>query len=154
MRTSHLLRRRAPVAASLMVIVACAGTKPTTAAAPAGAPASTPAAVSVAARPAQITDDMVAQGRAIFNNGSCTKCHGPNGAGGQFGPNLAAGNWTHIAGDYDEIVRLVTTGVPKAEVKDPSRRFAMNPRGGMTPPLTDEQVRAVAAYVWTISHQR
>jgi hypothetical protein len=28
----------------------------------------------------------------------------------------------------------------------------MNPRGGMTPALTDDQVKAVAAYVWTISH--
>jgi mono/diheme cytochrome c family protein len=137
--------------AGLSLIVACRSNKPETAAAPA-ATASAPAAPSVAARPAQITDEMVAEGRAIFNNGSCTKCHGANGTGGKFGPNLAAGNWTHISGGYDEIVRLVTTGVPKAEVKDPSHPYAMNPRGGMTPPLTDDQVKAVAAYVWTISH--
>ena len=134
--------------------VACHSNAPATAVAPASntAPTAAPAASPVAARPAQVTDEMVAQGRAIFNGGSCTKCHGPNGTGGQFGPNLSAGKWTHISGGYDEIVRLVTTGVPKAEVKDPSHPYAMNPRGGMTPPLTDDQVKAVAAYVWTISH--
>jgi mono/diheme cytochrome c family protein len=137
--------------AGTALIIACHSSQPSTAAPPAAA-TNTPAATSVAARPAQISDEMVAQGRAIFNNGSCTKCHGPNGTGGKFGPNLAAGNFTHISGGYDEIVRLVMTGVPKAEVKDPSHPYAMNPRGGMTPPLTDDQVKAVAAYVWTISH--
>jgi mono/diheme cytochrome c family protein len=136
--------------AGVALTIACHSSKPSTAAAPTAT--NSAVATSVAARPAQITDEMVAEGRAIFNNGSCTKCHGPNGTGGKFGPNLAAGNFTHISGGYDEIVHLVTTGVPKAEVKDPSHPYAMNPRGGMTPPLTDDQVKAVAAYVWTISH--
>jgi mono/diheme cytochrome c family protein len=147
----HARLRQLSVLTGLSMIAACHSNKAATAAAPTAA-ASAPAATSAAARPAEVTDEMVAQGRAIFNNGSCTKCHGPNGTGGKFGPNLAAGNWTHISGGYDEIVRLVTTGVPKVEVKDPSHPYAMNPRGGMTPPLTDDQVKAVAAYVWTISH--
>ena len=45
------------------------------------------------------------------------------------------------------------TGVTKEEMKDQTRRFPMRARGGVQPLLTDEQVKAVAAYVWSISHK-
>lgn len=48
-------------------------------------------------------------------------------------------------------MQIVIHGVPKEKVKM-NAPFNMRPRGGMTPALTDEQVRQVAAYVYTISH--
>jgi hypothetical protein len=66
------------------------------------------------------------------------------------GPNLTDSTWIHIDGSYDQIVNLVTTGFTKAEMKDPSYPFSMNPRGGVQ--LSDDQIRSVAAYVWSLSH--
>jgi mono/diheme cytochrome c family protein len=103
--------------------------------------------------PSGVTAQMVQLGDSIFNAASCQRCHGKQGVGAQNGPALAAGKWTHISGSYDEIVKIITTGIPQQDVKDPSHRFAMRARGGVQPPLTDDQVRAVAAYVFTISHK-
>jgi mono/diheme cytochrome c family protein len=66
-------------------------------------------------------------------------------------PDLTDNVWSQITGTYDEIVQLVTTGVPKAKVKMPGAPFGMNPRGGIQ--LTDAQIREVAAYVYTLSHK-
>src|SRR6185369_11538539 len=103
--------------------------------------------------PSGVTPQMVQLGDSIFNTASCQRCHGKQGVGAQNGPALASGKWTHITGSYDEIVKIITTGVPQQDIKDPSRRFAMRARGGVQPALTDDQVRAVAAYVYTISHK-
>jgi mono/diheme cytochrome c family protein len=42
--------------------------------------------------------------------------------------------------------------VPLTEIKDPSHTIAMRPGGGGNPPLTEDQIRAVAAYVYSKSH--
>jgi mono/diheme cytochrome c family protein len=103
-----------------------------------------------AALPSGVTRTMIAQGDTIFNTRSCVRCHAANGAGGPRGPNLSDQTWIHIDGSYAAVVSLVTTGFTKAEQKDPPYQFSMNPRGGAN--LTDEQIRAVAAYVWSLSH--
>jgi len=100
--------------------------------------------------PAGVTMAMVTLGDSLFNAGSCQRCHGPKGVGGRNGPSLVTGAWIHSRGTFDDIARTITTGVPKAAVRDTTRRFAMNPRGGPMN-LTDDQVRAVAGYVWGIS---
>src|SRR5258708_2147105 len=106
--------------------------------------ATTPA-LRAAAMPPGVTPAMIAQGDTIFNTNSCIKCHGPKGVGGVRAPNLTDQTWIHIDGSYDAIVKLVTTGFTKAEQKDPQYQFSMNPRGGSK--LTDDQIRAVAAYL-------
>jgi mono/diheme cytochrome c family protein len=65
---------------------------------------------------------------------------------GNLAPNLTDGTWLNISGrNYDEIVTVVTSGVP-----EPKEAAAPMPaKGGAN--LTDEQVRAVAAYVYTLS---
>jgi len=103
--------------------------------------------------PSGVTPQMVKLGDSIFNTASCQRCHGKQGVGAPNGPALAEGKWIHISGSYDDIVKIITSGVPQQEIKDPSRRFAMRARGGVQPLLTDDQVRAVAAYVFTISHK-
>ena len=57
-----------------------------------------------------------------------------------------AGPWLHSAGKFDELVATITNGVPRTALKDQTRRFPMNPRGGPMN-LNDDQVQAVAAYV-------
>jgi mono/diheme cytochrome c family protein len=149
MRTSSLLT----LCLSVVVIVACSRSASTT-----PEPTSTPSATTGtgaaarAALPTGVTPQMVALGDSLFNNGACQRCHSKGGVGGQNGPVLTDNQWIHIDGSYDAIVRVVTTGVPKAAVKDSTRRFGMNPRGGPMN-LTDDQVRAVAAYVFSISRR-
>ncbi|MEP7380510.1 MAG: c-type cytochrome [Gemmatimonadota bacterium] len=103
--------------------------------------------------PAGVTVALIARGDSLFNTGACIRCHGPKGVGGENAPSLVAGPWLHHRGSYDEIIATVTAGVPRAELKDATRRFAMNPRGGPMK-LSDDQVREVAAYVWSISREK
>jgi cytochrome c oxidase cbb3-type subunit 3 len=111
-----------------------------------------PAARAAAAAPAGVTAVAIAAGDSIFNTKSCKNCHGANGVGAARGPNLTDQTWIHIDGSYDAIVSLVTTGFTKAEQKDPQYQFSMNPRGGTR--LTDDEIKSVAAYVWSLSHKR
>jgi mono/diheme cytochrome c family protein len=60
----------------------------------------------------------------------------------------------HVNGTYGDFVRLITSGVPADSIHDKSHRLAMQPRGGNQHPLTDEQIRAVAAYVFSLSHKQ
>ena len=130
-------------------VVACShsGTPET-----ASAPASASAAMSAAPKlPAGVTTAMVAQGDSIFHAGSCQRCHGMDAKGTARAPNLTDDTWSQITGTYDEIVKIVTTGVPKAQIKMAGAPFGMNPRGGTN--LTDDQIKSVAAYVYTLSHK-
>jgi len=95
---------------------------------------------------------MVSEGRALFNDGSCAKCHGMNGINGQYGPNLTDSKWAQIAGTYPEIVNIIIAGVPAAKQKlaTSNPQFAMRARGGMN--YTNDEIAKIAAYVWTASH--
>ncbi|HEY6219437.1 MAG TPA: cytochrome c [Gemmatimonadaceae bacterium] len=110
-----------------------------------------PGGAAKSATPVAVTPANVALGDSLFHSTSCYRCHGPDAKGTPRGPNLTDQTWIHIDGSYDAIVNLVTTGFTKAEQKDPQYQFTMNPRGGMR--LTDDQIKAVAAYVWTLSHK-
>ena len=96
--------------------------------------------------PPGVTPAMVAAGKKYFmGEGLCTACHGMD-AKGAIGPNLTDAEWLHGKGHFDDIVARVLAGVPM----DSSRSGQiMPPRGGSG--LTDEQIRAVAAYVWSLS---
>ena len=107
-------------------------------------------AMTVASLPAGVSAAMIAVGDSIFHKGSCQRCHGMDAKGTVRAPDLTDATWSQITGTYPEIVDIVTTGVPKAKIKMVGAPFGMNPRGGNN--LTDEQVRDVAAYVYTLSH--
>jgi mono/diheme cytochrome c family protein len=140
--------RIAVVMTSCGIIAGCshAGTSTETAATPAAAAAS-----KAPALPAGVTLAMVAAGDSIYHAASCQRCHGPDAKGTNRAPDLTDNMWSQISGTYDEIVKLVTTGVPKAQVKMPGAPFGMNPKGGTN--LTDDQIRQVSAYVYTLSHK-
>jgi mono/diheme cytochrome c family protein len=104
---------------------------------------------AVAQTPAGVTPAAIAQGDSIFHGkGNCYACHGSN-AQGTVGPNLTDAEWLHSDGSYDAIVKQVTTGVPKEQSKS---GIVMPPKGGST--ITDDEVKAVAAYVYSLSHKK
>ncbi len=104
-------------------------------------------------RPALVTAANVALGDSLFNTGSCQRCHGKGGVGATNAPALDGKQWVQLqTGSYDEIVKIITEGVPQAAIKNPAHKFNMRARGGPMN-LTDPQVQAVAAYVWTLTHK-
>ena len=116
---------------------------PSTSASPSVSPA-------VAALP--FTPRMVAQGDSLYHSRSCARCHGADAKGAKNAPGLTSGPFLHMSGSYDEIVRIITNGMPADSIKDKSHQFAMRPRGGQPPLLTDDQIRSIAAYVYSLSH--
>lgn len=97
--------------------------------------------------PEGVTAEMVERGKAVFaKDGLCYACHGAEGEG-TIGPNLTDSEWLHSKGSYEEIVASVTKGFTKEEAK---KGVPMPPKGGSS--INDEDVKAVSAYVWTLSH--
>ena len=119
----------------LVVAATCLGAAPAT-------------AQAAAALPAGVTPAMITKGKTIFTStGLCFACHGMD-AKGTVGPNLTDGTWVHGKGTYPEIVQIVTTGIPVAQTK--LGKGAMPPLGGSQ--ISEDDVKAVAAYVWSLSH--
>ena len=111
-------------------------------------PGSGTAAAQDKAAPAGVTPAAIAKGDTIFHKtGLCYACHGSN-AEGTVGPNLTDAEWLHGDGSYDMIVATVTSGVPTEKAK---KGVAMPPKGGSS--ITDDDVKAVAAYVYSLSHK-
>lgn len=100
--------------------------------------------------PPGVTPQMVAQGEQLFKGpGLCTACHGPDAKGiPNLGPDLTDKEWLHSKGTYQEIVKQILEGVP---ANRSTTGLVMPPKGGSS--LTDDQVKAVAAYVWKLSHR-
>ena len=99
--------------------------------------------------PEGVTPAMVEEGKGIYNGaGICMSCHGPNGEGiPNLGANLTDDEWLHVDGSYESIVQNIMNGVTAQES---SSGVPMPAKGGTA--ITDEQVQAVAAYVWTLSN--
>jgi glucose/arabinose dehydrogenase/mono/diheme cytochrome c family protein len=101
--------------------------------------------------PQGATREMVALGDRIYHGqvggAACTGCHGEKGEGTPLGPPLTGKKWLWSDGSYAGITKTITEGVP-----DPKQyRSPMPPMGGAQ--LTPDQIKAVAAYVWALSHQ-
>lgn len=109
-----------------------------------------PAAV-VSWEPSEITPQMLALGDSLFHGligaTSCQSCHGPDGAQATVAPNLTDAEWLHSDGSWEGIHTTIKTGVMSP------KQFSsiMPPFGGA--PLKPEQSRAVAAYVYRLSHK-
>jgi glucose/arabinose dehydrogenase/mono/diheme cytochrome c family protein len=97
------------------------------------------------------TKEMVALGDRIFHGqvggATCTGCHGPNAKGTPLGPDLTSGHWLWSDGSYPAIAKTITTGVPQPK----QYRSPMPPMGGAQ--LSPDQVSALAAYIWGLSHR-
>lgn len=115
---------------------------------PAGQPMAEAEQQSEMKLPEGVTAEMVAQGKEIFGGaGLCNVCHGPEGGGMPgLGADLTDAEWLHGDGSYDGIVQTVMDGVNASES---SVGTAMPPKGGSG--ITDDQAKAVSAYVYTLS---
>ena len=97
--------------------------------------------------PEGVTPELVEEGRGIFlKQGFCFTCHDYDGSGGA-GANLTDSEWWHSDGSYEGIVATITRGVPADEARGGPASM-MLPKGGTQ--MTEEQVRAVAAFVWSL----
>lgn len=95
--------------------------------------------------PEGATAEDITAGQQIFTaTGNCYTCHGPDGKGTQLAPNLTDSEWINIDGTFAAIQQNVKTGVPQPK----QHPAPMPPMGGAT--LTDDQVRQVSAYVWSL----
>jgi mono/diheme cytochrome c family protein len=101
--------------------------------------------------PAGASQSMVALGDRIYHGqvgaATCTGCHGANATGTTLGPNLTDTQWLWGDGSYAAIAKTITAGVPQPK----QFRSPMPPMGGAE--LTPDQVSAVAAYIWGLSHR-
>jgi mono/diheme cytochrome c family protein len=135
-----------------VVGVACGGgdrgNKGATGAPEGGAPAA-PAAPSGPLTEADITPQMVALGDSIFHGraagGICFTCHGQNAEGTPLAPNLTDQQWINIDGSLASISQTVHQGVPQPKQHT-------SPMPGFAGVLTEDQIRAVASYVYSLSH--
>lgn len=143
-----MLRRRS-ILASLIAIAACGGGEASSSGS-SGAASAAPAATVASFDPASITPAMVALGDSIFHGlvgaSSCQACHGVGGKDGAAAPNLADSEWLHSDGSFEAIYKTIKSGVMAP------KQFSsvMPPYGGVM--MSEERTRAVAAYVYRISH--
>ncbi len=143
-----------PTVALLAVaaFAACSKTTVETTPAPSTSPAPT-AAVNTAPASLMMTASMVAQGDSMFHARTCVRCHGADAGGAKNGPSLKGPTFLHTGGQYNQIVRIITEGVPADSIKDKSHAFPMRARGGAAPLLSDPEIQAIAAYVYSLSHK-
>lgn len=102
--------------------------------------------------PPGYTAEQVELGDRIFHgkakSGTCSGCHGSDGKGTPVGPKLTGPDWVWTDGSAASIGKVINTGVPKPK----KYTTPMPPKGGAQ--LSRNDVDALAAYVWTLSHRR
>jgi glucose/arabinose dehydrogenase/mono/diheme cytochrome c family protein len=100
--------------------------------------------------PEGATREMVQLGERIYRGevggAACTGCHGNSGQGTPLGPKLTEHKWLWSDGSYAGIAKTITDGVSQPK----QYRSPMPPMGGAQ--LTPDQVSALAAYIWGLSH--
>jgi glucose/arabinose dehydrogenase/cytochrome c553 len=105
-----------------------------------------------AALPVGFTAEQVALGDKIYHglerSGTCAGCHGADGKGSTIGPALTGPTWLWGDGSIAAIRKTVAEGVTEPK-KYPS---GMPAKGGS--PLSDADVAAVSAYVWTLGEKK
>jgi mono/diheme cytochrome c family protein len=123
----------------------------TTGAAPATGATTGAAGGGASADASSITPQMVALGDSIFHGqaagGTCATCHGANAKGTPLAPDLTDDKWITGDGSYGFIVNTDTHGVPNPS---PPYTAPMPPMGGAS--LSPDQINAVAAYVYSLTH--
>lgn len=117
---------------------------------PAGAHAATAPDAATLLVPNGATREMVLLGDRIYHGqvggAACTGCHGANGAGTTLGPDLSDSQWLWSDGSLRGITMTISAGVMQPR----NYRAPMPPMGGAQ--LSADQLAAVAAYVWGLSH--
>ena len=136
--------------ALLVALAACGGDRTgTTDTGTAATDTATKAAVDTGGTAGQVTPQLVALGDSIFKGqaagGICFTCHGPDAKGTALAPDLTDTTWLHGDGSLSFIANTVRTGIAT-----PKQAPAPMPAFGQT--LTPQQVDAVSAYVFSLTH--
>jgi mono/diheme cytochrome c family protein len=101
--------------------------------------------------PAGATAAMLAEGDSIFHGqlagGLCYTCHGADAKGTALAPPLIQHQWRTGDGSYAFIQKRIIEGMPSPT---PPYTAPMLPMGGAQ--LSPDQIKAVAAYEYSISH--
>jgi mono/diheme cytochrome c family protein len=141
-------------AGGAMAPAGTSSTAPAAAPAPAESAGKAPAggaAAGGAANASAITPQMVALGDSIFHGkaagGLCFTCHGADAKGTPLAPPLVQHQWKTGDGSYGFLITRVKDGMPNPT---PPYTAPMPPMGGAN--LTPQQIQAVAAYVYSLSH--
>jgi mono/diheme cytochrome c family protein len=100
--------------------------------------------------PAGVIAAMVRRGKLFYEGpGLCASCHGLDGKGvPHAGVDLTDSVWAAGDGSLESILQRIVDGVP---AEQSASGVGMPPKGASN--LNDAQVRAIAAYVWTMSHR-
>ena len=145
------VRTRSLSLAAVVALAACGGGGDAAPAASASSAAASTPVAQASFDPASITPAMIALGDSIFHGkigaSSCQACHGAGGKAGAAAPDLTDGEWLHSDGSYEGIANTIKAGVMAP------KQFSsvMPPYGGVM--LPDDRWRAVAAYVYSVSHK-
>jgi cytochrome c oxidase subunit 2 len=101
--------------------------------------------------PSGMSVEMIRAGDSVFHDGGrCFACHGAEGEGLPSAGNGLTLGLSLVQPEWDLIDSVITSGIPDRDTRAPIAMPARGARGN----LTDEQIRAVAAYVWAISRMR
>jgi mono/diheme cytochrome c family protein len=97
--------------------------------------------------PEGVTAEEAREGQRLYRV-ACVMCHGESGEGTQLGPSLVDGEWRLAeGGGHDQIVQVVRAGVERTE------EYPVPMPDAETAGLTEEQVRAVAAYAYSLGRR-
>lgn len=144
--SSRILAMVLTACCALLWMTAAGHASSRNAAAPSAAPWVSPRFVSAAACPAMDGAELKTGKKIFSGQGNCYTCHGADAKGTPLAPDLTDTTWLQIDGSYDAIVGLITKGVPQPK----EHPAPMPPMGGAQ--LSQEQVCAVGAYVYSLSH--
>lgn len=148
------VRGKVVLLVALVALIGCAqegggGAQDTSAAPGAGGATPAPGPTAEQFTEAAITPQMIALGDSIFEGqaagGICFTCHGPDAKGGPLGPDLTDQQWLNGDGSLTFIATAVRSGIAQ-----PKQFPSPMPAFGAT--LDEQRIRAVAAYVYSLSH--
>lgn len=99
--------------------------------------------------PEGVTQEKIASGEKLYAETGCQVCHGKDAKGAPgMTADLTDGEWGFVEeGTYEALLAVITDGL----TAERTGGLPMAPRGGKK--LTDEQVQALAAYVWHLNRK-
>lgn len=98
--------------------------------------------------PKTVTVDMLVHGDKLFHGrGGCFACHGAEGQGLPAAGDAITTGLSFAQPEIESIIEVIEHGLSDALTRTPIRMPARGARGD----LTDDELHALAAYVWAIS---